>query len=73
MLELWGMQSTSSLPGLPGPLQLEVVALDKVLCMDLIELFETNLNLVQKENMINWIFEIELLDHLTVHNQMTDI
>ena len=31
MLELWGMQSTPSLPLLPGPLWARLVALDRVL------------------------------------------
>ena len=38
MLELWGMQSTSSLPSLPGPLCPEVVAPDRILSMGQIEL-----------------------------------
>ena len=38
MLELWGMQSTLSLPSLPGPLWPEEVASDKVLSMIQIEL-----------------------------------
>ena len=38
MLELWGMQSTPSLPSLPCPLLLGVVAPDRVLSMDQIEL-----------------------------------
>ena len=33
MLGLWGMQSTSSLPSLPGPLLPGVVAPDKALSM----------------------------------------
>ena len=33
MLELWGMQSTPSLPLLPGPLWLGMVALDRALSM----------------------------------------
>ena len=33
MLELWEMLSTPSLPSLPGPLWLGVVAPDKVLSM----------------------------------------
>ena len=33
MLELWGMQSTPSLPSLPGPLWPGVVAPDRVLSM----------------------------------------
>ena len=40
MLELWGMLSTSSLPLLPGPLWAGVVALDRVLSMGQIELFD---------------------------------
>ena len=38
MLELWGMQSTPSLSLLPGPFWPGVVALDRVLSMDQIEL-----------------------------------
>ena len=38
MLELWGMQSTHSVPLLPGPLWPGVVALDNVLSMGQIEL-----------------------------------
>ena len=38
MLELWGMQSTPSLPSLPGPLWPGVVALDRVLSMGQIDL-----------------------------------
>ena len=33
MLELWGMQSTPSLPSIPGPFWLEVVAPDRVQSM----------------------------------------
>ena len=36
--EHWGMHSTSSLPSLQGPLWTGVVAPDRVLSMDLIEL-----------------------------------
>ena len=38
ILELWGMQSAPSLPSLSGPLWPRVVALDRVLSMDQIEL-----------------------------------
>ena len=38
MLELWGMQSTPSLPFLPGPLWPGVVVPDRVLAMDQMEL-----------------------------------
>ena len=40
MLELWEMQSTPSLPLLPGPPWPGVVAPDRVLFMDQIELFD---------------------------------
>ena len=40
VLELWGIRSILSLPSLPGPLWLEVVAPDRVLSMDRIELFD---------------------------------
>ena len=42
--ELWGMQITSSLPSLPGPLWLEAVAPDRVLSMGQIELNYVMLN-----------------------------
>ena len=37
MLELWGMRNTPSLPSLPGPLWLGVVAPNRVLSMGQIE------------------------------------
>ena len=40
MLELWGMQSTTWLPSLPSLLWLRVIAPDRVLSMDQIELFD---------------------------------
>ena len=40
MLDLWGMQSTSSLPLLSGPLWPGVVAPDRILSMGQIELFD---------------------------------
>ena len=40
MLELWEMQSTPSFPSLPDSLWLAVVAPDRVLSMDQIELFD---------------------------------
>ena len=49
MLELWGMQSTPSLPSLPGALWLGVVAPDRVLSMGQIEL-----NCVIMLNWIAW-------------------
>ena len=39
MLDLWGMRSTPSSPSLPGSRLLGVVASDRVLSMDQIELF----------------------------------
>ena len=44
MLELWGMQSTPSLPLLTHPLWPRVVAPDRVLCMGQIELNNIMLN-----------------------------
>ena len=38
MLQLWEMQSATSMPSLPDPLRLVVVALDRVLCMSQIGL-----------------------------------
>ena len=49
MLELWGMQSTPSLPSLSGPLWSWVVAPDRVLSMSQIEL-----NCVHKLNWFAW-------------------
>ena len=40
MLELWGMQSTPSLPSLPGPLWSGVVAPERIISMGQIELFD---------------------------------
>ena len=40
MMELWGMQSTPSMPSLPGPLRPGVVAHDRVLSKGQIELFD---------------------------------
>ena len=40
ILELWGMRSTPSLPLLPGPLELGVVAPYKGLFIGQIELFD---------------------------------
>ena len=39
MLELWGMQSTPSLPSLPGPLWPRVITPNRVLSIGQIELF----------------------------------
>ena len=47
MLKLWGMPNTPSLPLLPGPLWLEVVAPDRVLSISQIE--------PKCELMLNWI------------------
>ena len=49
MLEFWGMQSTPSLPSLPGPLWSGVVVSDRVLSMGQIEL-----NCVLILNWIAW-------------------
>ena len=57
MLKFWGMWSNPSLPSLPGPLWLGVVALDRVLSMGRIKI-----NYVLMLNCIVWngtIFDIE--------------
>ena len=60
-LELWGMQSTPSLSLLTSPLWTGVVALDKVLSMNQIELswylnwVPWYLNWVQTNDILNWI------------------
>ena len=59
MPELWGMQSTTSLPSLPGPLWPRVVTPDRVLSMGQIEL-----NYVLMPNWIDWnrtVFDIETI------------
>ena len=68
MLELWEMQSTHSFSLLAGPLWPEVVAPDRVLSMDQIELSD------MQTNDLCWIelFEIEVFDHLTACKQMID-
>ena len=40
MLEPWGMQTTPSLPSLPGPLRLRVIAPNRALSMGQIEVFD---------------------------------
>ena len=40
MLEIWGMQSTPSLPSFPAPFYSGVVAPDRVWSMGQIELFD---------------------------------
>ena len=40
MLELWGIQSTPSLPLIPGPFWPRVITPDRVLSMGQIELFD---------------------------------
>ena len=61
MVELWGMQSGPSLPSLPGPLWLIVVALDRVLSRGQIEL--------KCVFMLNWIVWNRTDLHLTVCGQ----
>ena len=68
MLELWGMQSTPSLPSLPVPLWSRVVAPDMVLSMGQIEL-----NFVLMLNWIVWnktvlIFELHTYAKLNCLN-----
>ena len=61
MLELWGMRSILSLPLLPGPIWLGIVATDRVLSMG-----QLGLNCVITLSWIvwNWMFYIELLNQL---------
>ena len=61
MLELWGMQSTLLLPSLPDPVRPGVVAPDRVLSMDLIEL-----NWIL---MLKWIVWNRTVLHLNVYKQ----
>ena len=51
MLELWGMQSTPSLPLLPGPLWPGVAVLDRALSMGQVKL---NCILYAKLNCLKW-------------------
>ena len=66
------MQSTSSLPLLPGPLWLGVVGLDRVLSMGQIELFDFE-TVQTKDLYLIELLEIELCEYLTVHKQMSDV
>ena len=72
MLELWGVRSTPSLPSLPGPLWLAVVAPDRVLRMDQIKLLTFKL-WMNEWLMVIVLFEIEVFDLLTVCRQVTDV
>ena len=66
------MQNTPSLPSLPDPLWLGVVAPEMILSMGQIEVWY--LNCMQTSNLCKIeLFEMELFDHLTVCKQMTDI
>ena len=64
MLELWRMQSTPSLPSLPGPLWSGMIAPDRVLFMGQIGL---TVYLCHTES-----FEIELFLNLTVSKIKTE-
>ena len=64
-----GMQTAPSLPSLPGQFWPWVVASDRVPSMGRIEMFE-----IQTVYLCwNELFEIELLHHLTVFKQMSDV
>ena len=79
MLEIWGMQSTPSLPSLPSPLWPGVVALDRVLSIGEIGLYWAFiLNWIVKKRTVfdtetllalNWFLEIGMFWHLTVCKQ----
>ena len=66
------MRSSPSLPSLPGPLCPGGVAIDRILSMGQIKLFDIQTKCKQD---LCWIelLEIELFDHLTVCKQMTDV
>ena len=67
------MRSTPSLLLLPGPLWPGVVAPESVLSMSQTELFDIlNWEQTNDKSEIE-LLEIELLDHLTVYKQMTDV
>ena len=69
MLELRGMRSAPSLSSLPDPRWPGVVVTDRVLSMGQIELFDIhNVQLCKTE-----LFEMELLDYLTVCKQMIGV
>ena len=69
MMELWEMQSTSSLPLLPGPLWRRTVVPDWILLMGQIERLTFKLS-AKKDLCYIELLENELLDHLTVCKQM---
>ena len=70
MLEFWEMWSTPSLPSLPDPLWLGVVAPERVLSMGLFDI----LNWVRTNDLCKIEFlEIDPFDHLIVSKQMTDV
>ena len=62
MLELWGMRNTPLLPLLPGSLWPRVVAPDRALSLDQIELFYIQTVYIYRTELL----EIELFLHLTV-------
>ena len=62
MLELWGKRSTHSLPSFLGSLWPRVVALDRVLSMGQIELYDIKTECKQMTYVK--LFEIEMIGHL---------
>ena len=72
MLYLCGIWITPSLPSLPGPLSTGVAELDKVLSIGQIEMFYIKHDCKEVPCSIE-VLEIELLGHLTVCTQKTDI
>ena len=73
ILELWGMQSTISLPLLQSPFWHRVGAPDKPPIYGLIRIV-WHLNQMQTNDLCQTeLFEIELFDHLTLCKQMIDV
>ena len=66
------MRSTPSLPSLFGPHWLALVAADRVISMGQIEVLDIQTECKQMTCEIE-LFEIELFDHLTVYEKMTDV
>ena len=65
MLGLWGMRSTPSLPSFPGPFRPGVIALDRVLSMDQIELNCILMLNQTKQNLRNLIPSMMTLTYYT--------
>ena len=73
MLELWGMRDTLSLPLILSPLWPGEITPDRVLSIGQIEPFDSYCVYKQMTYATLNCLKIELVDHLTMCKQITDV